>query len=68
MRKFVIYCDRCKKEFEKWNHRKNEMLGIAEFEHEDGNQYLGEVKDLCESCYTSLENWWNVPGNAESEK
>lgn len=68
MRKIVMYCDRCGKEFEKWNYKneKPELLGVAEFVYDDGDPYLDEHKDLCESCYTELENWWNAP-QAESE-
>ena len=60
MRKIVMYCDRCKKEFAKWNHKKNEVYGIAELVYSDNSDlYLNEPKDLCESCYTELENWWD---------
>lgn len=65
MRKIVMYCDRCKKEFEKWNHKKTELYGVAEFVHDDNDPYLDEPKDLCESCYTELENWWNFTPQAE---
>lgn len=67
MRKVVMYCDRCKKEFEKWNHRKNEVLGVADVVYEDGDPHLDEPKDLCESCYAELEDWWNFTPQAESE-
>lgn len=59
MRKVVMYCDRCKKEFKKWNHKKTELYGVAEFVLVDGDRHLDEPQDLCESCYTELENWWN---------
>lgn len=29
--------------------------------------YLDAPKDLCESCYTELENWWNLAPQEESE-
>ena len=58
MRKIVMYCDRCGKEFEKWNHKREEMIGVADFMYDDGDPYLDTPKDLCESCYISLENWW----------
>ncbi len=61
MRKTIMYCDRCKKEFTKWNHKKDEVYGIAEFVYDGGDPYLDEPKDLCESCYTDLKNWWNAP-------
>lgn len=67
MRKIVMYCDRCKKEFEKWNHKKIEVYGVAEFVYDDSDPYLDAPKDLCESCYTELENWWNLAPQAESE-
>ncbi len=54
-----MYCDRCGKEFEKWNHKHKEIIGIAEFLTDTGDRYLGNEKDLCESCYTQLEEWWN---------
>ena len=69
MRKVVMYCDRCKKEFENWNHKKHEMYGVVEFVYEDGDPYyLDEHKDLCESCYTELENWWNFTPQTERKK
>ncbi len=72
MRKVIMYCDRCKKEIKKlnleeWIHKKAEMYGIAEFVYGNGSPYLDEPKDLCESCYTELENWWNFTPKAESE-
>ena len=60
MRKIVMYCDRCKKEFEKWNNKKAELYGVAEFVYVDGEPHLDGHLDLCESCYTELENWWNL--------
>ena len=66
MRKVIMYCDRCKKEFKKWNHKKTEVYGIAEFVYDDSDPHLDEPKDLCESCYIELENWWNFTP-AESE-
>lgn len=68
MRKVVMYCDRCKKEFEKWNHKKIEVYGIAEFVRSNGDPYLGIPKDLCKSCYIELESWWNFKPQTESEK
>ena len=68
MRKVIMYCDRCKKEFEKWNHKKTEVYGVAEFVYDDGDPYLDESKDLCESCYIELENWWNFIPQTESEE
>lgn len=67
MRKVIMYCDRCKKEFEKWDHKRNELIGVGEIVYDDGNLYLDSKKDLCESCYTELENWWNNEDKAESE-
>jgi hypothetical protein len=63
-----MYCDRCKKEFVRWNHKKPEVYGVAKFVHYDGDPCLDEPKDLCESCYTELENWWNFKPSAESEE
>ena len=57
MRKLIIYCDRCKKEFEKWNHKRDELIGIGEIVYDSGGTYLDTRKDLCESCYTELEKW-----------
>jgi len=59
MRKVVMYCDRCGKEFEKWNDKRKEFIGIGEYIHGDGDPYLDYQKDLCESCYDELEKWWN---------
>ena len=59
MRKTVIYCDRCRKEFEKWNDKRDELIGIAEFVYDHSKPYLDCQKDLCESCYDELEKWWN---------
>ena len=58
MRKVIMYCDRCKKEFEKWNHKRNELIGVGEIVYDSGDPYLDSQKDLCESCYVELENWW----------
>ena len=54
-----MYCDRCGKEFAKWNHKHLEEIGIAELVYDDGHPYPDTQKDLCESCYTELEKWWN---------
>ena len=59
MRVIKMYCDRCGKEFKKWNNYKHkEIMGIAEFVYDDSDPYLDTQKDLCESCYTELETWW----------
>ena len=65
-----MYCDRCGKEFEKWNYRykHDEVIGIAELVYDDGDPYLDTQKDLCESCYTALEEWWRSGRKAESEE
>ncbi len=67
MRKIIMYCDRCKKEFKKWNHKKAEVYGVAEFIYDDCDPYLDSPKDLCESCYTELENWWTEKNKKEAE-
>ena len=59
MRKIVMYCDRCGKEFEKWNYKGEELIGVAEVVYDDCDPYLDSQKDLCESCYDELEKWWN---------
>ena len=64
MRKVIMYCDRCKKEFEKWNH-KEEIIGVGEVVYDDGDPYLDCQKDLCKSCYTELVNWWNYKPKSE---
>ena len=65
MRKVIIYCDRCGKEFEKWNDKRKELIGVAEFVYDDKEPYLDCQKDLCESCYDELEKWWNSKSAAE---
>jgi len=68
MRVIKMYCDRCGKEFEKWNYKpKEEVIGVAELMYDDGDPYLDEQKDLCESCYTELEKWWFSGRKSESE-
>jgi len=59
MRKMITYCDRCGKEFDKWNYKGEELIGVAEFVYDHGKQYLDCQKDLCKSCYDELEKWWN---------
>lgn len=67
MRKLIMYCDRCHKEFEKWNHKRDEKIGIAELIYDDGyDPYLDNQLDLCESCYKELEKWWDC-GKEEKE-
>lgn len=68
MRKVIMYCDRCKKEFEKWNHKRGELIGVGEIVHDSGDQYIDSQKDLCESCYIELENWWNLNSKVEGEE
>ena len=71
MRKVVMYCDRCKKEFEKWNHKRNELIGVGEIIYDSvvfgsgGDPYLDSQKDLCEECYVELEKWWNFDPQKE---
>ena len=67
MRKLIMYCDRCKKEFKKWNHKRNELIGVGEIVYDSGDPYLDNQKDLCESCYTELERWWKNFETQESE-
>ena len=59
MRKVITYCDRCGREFAKWNHKHTEEIGIAEFVYDNGDPHLDTAMDLCESCYTELEQWWS---------
>ena len=59
MRKMITYCDRCGREFEKWNDKGEELIGVAEFVYDHSKQYLDCQKDLCKSCYDELEKWWN---------
>jgi hypothetical protein len=72
MRKVVMYCDRCKKEFEKWNHKRNELIGVGEIVYDSvfnsgSEPYLDSQKDLCEECYIELEKWWNF-GSADRKE
>ncbi len=59
MHKTVMYCDKCGKEYEKWNHKRDELICIGEIISNGYDPYFHDKKDLCESCYTELENWWN---------
>ena len=68
MRKLIMYCDRCKKEFEKWNNKRHEIIGVGEIIYDEGDPYLDCQKDLCESCYTELEKWWNIEPQERSDK
>ena len=68
MHKVIMYCDRCKKEFEKWNHKRNELIGVAEIVYDSGDPYLDSQMDLCESCYAELEKWWNFDSQAGSDE
>ena len=70
MRKIVMYCDRCGREFEKWNDKREELIDVVEFVYDDNDPYLDCKKNLCESCYDELEKWWNsktVTEDADSE-
>ena len=40
MRVIKMYCDRCGKEFKKWNHKHKETLGIAELMYDSEDPYL----------------------------
>ena len=62
-----MYCDRCGKEFKKWNHKHKETLGIAELMYDSEDPYLDFQKDLCEFCYIKLVEWWNSCREEESE-
>ena len=68
MRKIITYCDRCKKEFKKWNNKQNELIGVGEINYYSGDPYLDSQKDLCESCYIELEKWWNFEPQERSDK
>ena len=68
MRVIKMYCDRCGKKFEEWSYKGKKSIGIAEFVDDDGSylatqasyiNYSAIPKELCESCYTELEEWWN---------
>ena len=67
MRVIKMYCDRCGKEFTKCSYSRKEMIGVAELVYDNGDPYLDNPKDLCESCYTELEKWWFSGKNEESE-
>ena len=63
-----MYCDRCGKEFTKWNDKYDELIGVGELTDDDRDTYLDAKKDLCKSCYTELEKWWDPCRTAESEE
>ena len=62
MRKIILICDRCGKQYIPWNIGKGkELYGIAEIDYSDFEPMLDMKMDLCESCYLSLEKWWKDP-------
>ena len=68
MKKLILICDRCGKQYESWETKGKELYGIAEIEYTDYEPMLGMKMDLCESCYLSLEKWWKDPEIIELEK
>lgn len=69
MKKIILICDRCGKQYAPWNTDKGkELYGIAEIDYSDPEPMLDMKMDLCESCYLSLEKWWKDPEIIELEK
>lgn len=60
MRKIIMICDRCGKQYKPWNCNKNqELYGIAEIIYDNYEPELDAKMNLCEDCYHSFEKWWN---------
>ena len=68
MRRIIMICDRCGKQYESWNTKGKELYGIAEIDYSDYEPMLDMKMDLCESCYHSFEKWWKNPEIIELEK
>ena len=62
MRKIILICDRCGKQYDHWEDKGKELYGIAEIDYSNREPTLDGKKDLCEECYLSLEKWWNNNG------
>ena len=61
MRKLILICDRCGKQYNPWETKGRELYGIAEIDYSDNEPMLDTKMDLCEPCYLSLEKWWKDP-------
>lgn len=59
MKKIIMICDRCGKEYQSWGRDGSELYGIAEIVYDNHEPYLDSKMDLCEKCYLSLEKWMN---------
>lgn len=68
MRKIILICDRCGKQYNSWDIKGKELYGIAEIDYFDYEPMLDMKMDLCESCYHSFEKWWKDPEIIELEK
>lgn len=59
MRRIIMICDRCGKQYKPWDDNKGkELYGIAEITYDYDEPELDAKMDLCEECYLSLEKWW----------
>lgn len=58
MKKIILICDRCGKQYNKWNDKGKELYGFADVIYDDFEPQLDIKKDLCERCYLDLEKWW----------
>lgn len=54
----VFKCDRCGKYFDKTS--KNKEGGTDGLFLSRANCLTGEWFDICDECYASLEQWWNM--------
>lgn len=68
MRKVILICDRCGKQYDKWDHKRPELYGIAEICHDNYEPHLDIQKDLCEECYQSLIRWYVGSYNGGGEE
>ena len=67
MRKVILICDRCGKQYGKWEDKGSELYGFAEVVYDDFEPQLDIKKDLCKECYLSLEKWWKFPPTFEND-
>lgn len=68
MKKIVLICDRCGKQYNSWGTKWKELYGIAKIDYSDFEPMFDMKMDLCEPCYLSFKKWLNDPEIIELEK